>query len=139
MHLIDKHMYPKNYFFAVTKEGVDGRRSMLLEGGHRRRASSSATSTGGGGGAPTNGAAARRHSLRQSEALKEGETTESKTSTNNTKQQQPKPQGSREAVPPKESVDIDMDNLTGAMSSLRFIPPSIRFGHRKGKSGFSQN
>ncbi|KAG7120783.1 hypothetical protein HYQ45_014744 [Verticillium longisporum] len=25
MHLIDKHMYPKNFFFAVTKAGIDGR------------------------------------------------------------------------------------------------------------------
>ncbi|KAI1247276.1 hypothetical protein MGN70_011163 [Eutypa lata] len=141
MHLIDKHMYPKNYFFAVTREGVDGRRSMLLEGGHRRRASSSATSTGGGGGAPTNGAAAaKRHSLRQSGTLKEGEATEKPPANNTKQQQQSKQQGSRESTPqlPKESVDVTMDDLTGAMSALRFVPPSIRFGHRKGKSGFSQ-
>ncbi|KAK7756146.1 hypothetical protein SLS62_001738 [Diatrype stigma] len=140
MHLIDKHMYPKNYFFAVTKEGVDGRRSMLLEGGHRRRASSSATSTGGGGGgvggAPTNGAAAaKRHSLRQAEALKKGETTEPRPSSA-PKQQQQQPTASPR--PPKgESVDVAMEDLAGAMSALRFVPPSIRFGHGKGKSGFS--
>ncbi|KAH0494219.1 hypothetical protein TgHK011_000847 [Trichoderma gracile] len=39
LHLIDKHMYPKNFFFAVTKEGIDGKRSLLIENGHRRRSS----------------------------------------------------------------------------------------------------
>ncbi|MBE3046571.1 hypothetical protein IMZ48_29385, partial [Candidatus Bathyarchaeota archaeon] len=37
LHLIDKHTYPKNFFFALTKEGIDGRNSLLLEAGHRRR------------------------------------------------------------------------------------------------------
>lgn len=36
---------------------------------------------------------------------------------------------------PKEAPDVDMDDLTGAMSSMTFIPRSVRFG-RGGKSGF---
>lgn len=36
---------------------------------------------------------------------------------------------------PKEVPDVDMDDLTGAMSSMTFIPRSVRFG-RGGKSGF---
>ncbi|RYP80376.1 hypothetical protein DL770_006244 [Monosporascus sp. CRB-9-2] len=125
-HLIDKHLYPKNYFFAVTKEGVDGRRSMLLEGGHRRRASSSATSTGAPKGAT------RRNSLRQAEASKEG-AGESKPVA------EQKPAQGLEAKPPaKESVDVAMEDLTGAMSALQFVPPNIRFGRGRGKSGFSK-
>ncbi|ROV88579.1 hypothetical protein VSDG_09132 [Cytospora chrysosperma] len=30
-HLIERHMYPANYFFAVTKVGIDRRQSMLVE------------------------------------------------------------------------------------------------------------
>ncbi|RYP25795.1 hypothetical protein DL768_011827 [Monosporascus sp. mg162] len=125
-HLIDKHLYPKNYFFAVTREGVDGRRSMLLEGGHRRRASSSATSTGAPNGA------ARRTSQRKAEAPKEG-AGESKPVA-----EQKSTQGLEAKSPAKESVDVAMEDLTGAMSALQFVPPSIRFGRGRGKSGFSK-
>lgn len=38
---------------------------------------------------------------------------------------------------PKEVPDVDMDDLTGAMSSLAFIPRSVKFG-RGGKSGFAR-
>ncbi|RYO78943.1 hypothetical protein DL766_008620 [Monosporascus sp. MC13-8B] len=125
-HLIDKHLYPKNYFFAVTKEGVDGRRSMLLEGGYRRRASSSATNAGAPNGA------ARRNSLRQTEAS-EGGAGKSKPAA-----EQKLTQGLEVKPPTKESVDVAMEDLTGAMSALQFVPPNIRFGRGKGKSGFSK-
>ncbi len=119
---------------------------MLLEGGHRRRASSSAattiSSTGvplNGTGAPATAAAAKRHSLRLSETLKKGTTPGDivRRDDDNTKEQ-PK-QVSQETPPhPKEPVDVTMEDLTGAMSALRFVPPSIRFGHGKGRSGFSR-
>ncbi len=44
-HLIDKHMYPRNFFFAVTRDGIDGRRSLLEDGSHRHRRRSSAYKT----------------------------------------------------------------------------------------------
>jgi hypothetical protein len=113
MHLIDKHMYPKNFFFAVTKDGIDGRRSMLLEGGHRRRSSVAATAA----------ASAKAQSSGQ-------ETSGSKTvggsaddNSSNLKQK-PKP-------------DVAMEDLTGAMSALQFVPASIRFG-RGGRAGFAK-
>ncbi|KAI1393409.1 uncharacterized protein F4822DRAFT_384554 [Hypoxylon trugodes] len=117
-HLIDKHMYPKNYFFAVTKEGVDGRQSLLLEGGHRRRSSTATTVSG-----PKT--AARRHSLQKPENLKSG-TKEQRT-------EKPKV-----VPPPAEAPDTEMEDLTGAMSALQFVPTSVRFGHRKGKTGFAR-
>lgn len=116
-HLIDKHMYPKNYFFAVTKEGVDGRQSLLLEGGHRRRRSSTATNAGGTKGT------ARRQSLRQTEVPK--------PST-----EEPQVQAAKDGSSPVEVPDTEMEDLAGAMSALQFVPTSIRFGHRKGKTGF---
>ncbi|KAI8962479.1 hypothetical protein F5Y11DRAFT_191438 [Daldinia sp. FL1419] len=108
-HLIDKHMYPKNYFFGVTKDGVDGRQSLLIESGHRRRRSSTATN---GSGPKTNG---RRQSLRQVD------TETSKTTSH-----------------PDEVPDTEMEDLAGAMSALQFVPTSIRFGHRKGIAGFAK-
>ncbi|XXH04627.1 Component of the SF3b subcomplex of the U2 snRNP [Hypoxylon texense] len=118
-HLIDKHMYPKNYFFAVTKEGVDGRQSLLLEGGHRRRRSSTATV---GSGPKT---AVRRQSLQKTEVSKPNP-------------EEPKTQTSKAAAAPVETPDTEMEDLAGAMSALQFVPMSIRFGHRKGKTGFAK-
>jgi len=36
--------------------------------------------------------------------------------------------------------DTDMDSLTGAMSSLKFVPQSVRFGRGRGRGrgGFSR-
>ncbi|KAI2466023.1 hypothetical protein F4781DRAFT_370834 [Annulohypoxylon bovei var. microspora] len=118
-HLIDKHMYPKNYFFAVTKEGVDGRQSLLLEGGHRRRRSSTATN---GSGSKSTG---RRQSLRQTESAKPVA-------------EEPAKEVSKQVSSPAEVPDTDMEDLAGAMSALQFIPATIRFGHRKGKTGFAK-
>ncbi|OTB20681.1 hypothetical protein K445DRAFT_313172 [Daldinia sp. EC12] len=114
-HLIDKHMYPKNYFFAVTRDGVDGRQSLLIE--HRRRRSSTATN---GSGPKTTG---RRQSLRQTEAPKEAP---------NSGAQESKTEAPKTAPAPAEAPDTEMEDLAGAMSALRFVPTSIRFGHRKG-------
>jgi hypothetical protein len=124
-HLIDKHMYPPNFFFAITRDGVDGRRSMLLEGGHRRRRSS------------TDIKHSRRNSLVGPAKAKQ----QSAPSV--------KPEGAKEK--PLEdgpdfdmvdkasgSPDVEMDDLAGAMSSLRFVPRSIRFG-RGGRAGFAKS
>lgn len=110
-HLIDKHMYPKNFFFAITRDGVDGRRSMLLEGGHRRRRSSTAT----------------RHS-RQNSLVGSGKA-----------EQESVPSIKHEEAEeiPSERRDVDMDDLVGGMSSLHFVPRSIRFG-RGGRAGFAK-
>ncbi|KAI1465276.1 uncharacterized protein F4812DRAFT_462119 [Daldinia caldariorum] len=118
-HLIDKHMYPKNYFFAVTRDGVDGRQSLLIESGHRRRRSSTTTN---GSGPKTAG---RRQSLRQTE-------------TPNSGAQESQAEVPKAAPPPAEAPDTEMEDLAGAMSALRFIPTSIRFGHRRGIAGFAR-
>ncbi|KAI1108192.1 hypothetical protein F5Y14DRAFT_459975 [Nemania sp. NC0429] len=123
-HLIDKHMYPKNYFFALTKDGIDGRHSLLLDNGHRRRRSSTATT------ASVSKTAQRRQSLRQAEAPKQGE--------ERTEVAQVRPQESTETPRPTEAPDVEMDGLANAMSALQFVPTSVKFGRGKGKSGFAK-
>jgi hypothetical protein len=117
MHLIDKHMYPKNFFFAVTRDGIDGRRSLLLEGGHRRRRSSVATTT----------------SLAKPPHGRGPAGTE--TTDGSTEHPQAEETGGQS---PKQVPDAEMDDLAGAMSSLQFVPPSIRFGRGGRKAGFSK-
>ncbi|KAI1434914.1 hypothetical protein GGR50DRAFT_363325 [Xylaria sp. CBS 124048] len=127
-HLIDKHMYPKNYFFALTKDGIDGRHSLLLDEGHRRRRSSTATT------ASTSKAPERRLSLRRAkpppsppkDARKEaGSTTTSLPD-------------SPEKAAPAQVPDVEMDSITSAMGALQFVPMSVRFGRGRGKMGFAK-
>lgn len=115
LHLIDKHMYPKNYFFAITRDGVEGRRSMLLEGGHRRRRSSLATKD------------SRRASLM---STRTADTTSSDGETSGARNE-------TAANGQAPGRDVEMDELSGAMSSLQFIPHSVRFG-RGGRAGFQK-
>ncbi|KAI0480430.1 hypothetical protein GGR56DRAFT_626114 [Xylariaceae sp. FL0804] len=124
-HLIDKHMYPKNYFFAVTKDGIDGRRSLLADGGHHRRRSSTAATAGGAK------AASRRQSLRQPETL----TPETAESGDKPEQDPTPPQneGSEVRVP-----EVEMEDLATKMSALQFVPTSVKFGRGKGKTGFAK-
>lgn len=122
LHLIDKHMYPKNFFFAVTKEGIDGKRSLLIETGHRRRSSA--------------GSQAQAKELRR-----RANTLEKEAPNSDEKPQAPLPSTTTQAdggkAKPEKSVDTDMADLTGAMSALQFVPSSIRFG--RGRPGFAKS
>ncbi|CAG7555385.1 unnamed protein product [Fusarium equiseti] len=128
MHLIDKHMYPKNFFFAVTKDGIDGRRSLLNDGSHHRRRSS------------TNSQAIK--SSRRRASLKEGESTSPQQEPKSPQQQSPRSpksptlQKTEAKKGNNKPTDTEMADLTGAMSSLSFVPPSVRFG--RGRAGFSK-
>lgn len=118
MHLVDKHMYPKNFFFAITREGIDGRRSLLLEGRTRRRRSSAATVS----------------SRPQSSQSQEQEPLAAEEPTETTKER-PVSDSGREN--PEQQPDQEMADLTSAMSSLQFVPMSVRFGRGR-RAGFSK-
>lgn len=118
LHLIDKHMYPKNFFFAVTRDGIDGRRSMLLEGGHRQRRPSTTTPQARRDSL-TNTVRAGQKAMKQSDAA-DGNPIE-----------EPFPVCS-------EPHDVEMDGLAGALSSLKFVPRGLQFGRGGGKAGFAK-
>ncbi|KAK1971904.1 zinc finger protein [Colletotrichum sublineola] len=125
MHLIDKHSFPKNYFFAVTKEGIDGRRSLLVEGGHHRRKSSGAFGTTKESkrrsGTQESSAPQARESGRPDDAVTKISTESPPTDPVTT-----------------ERPDTEMDDLAGAMSALHFVPNSVRFGRGGGRAGFAK-
>ncbi|KAK6207476.1 zinc finger protein [Colletotrichum tabaci] len=125
MHLIDKHSFPKNYFFALTREGIDGRRSLLVEGGHHQRKSSGTFST-------------TKESKRRSSIL-ESSTPQGKESQapGNAAIKTSKEPGLTESAI-AEHLDTEMDDLAGAMSALQFVPNSVRFGRGGGRAGFAK-
>jgi len=129
MHLIDKHMYPRNYFFAVTKEGTDGRRSLLLEGGHRRRRSSGAAY------------ASPKQSRRRASTLERGAAGQSNRGGEAQAEAPAKDKSTEESKTSSadQPADTEMDGLAGALSALQFVPQSIRFGRRGGRAGFAKS
>jgi hypothetical protein len=118
-HLVDKHLFPKNYDFFIVNSGIDGRRSMLRPGidahGHRK-------------------------SSRERRCSSATDATQSTEATSVSQQT-----GDVEAAAPAiakttESIeDAVMDSVTKSMSSLQFVPRSVTFGKRKGKSGFAKS
>ncbi|KHN95117.1 C2H2 type zinc finger domain protein [Metarhizium album ARSEF 1941] len=121
LHMIDKHMYPKNFFFGVTKEGIDGRRSLLVEGDHRRRRSSTASIA--------HEARRRAGTLKEQDAGSKDDVKHMKLLSSD---------HVKETTSKRENVDADMADLTETMSALQFVPHSIRFG-RGGRAGFSKS
>lgn len=115
-------MFPQNYYFAVSRTGIDGRRSLLVERRERRT-----SSTGALGSAKESG---RRSSLMDDASQPSGAAVIERGEF-------------REKTPADEAnvddrADEDMEDLTCAMSALRFIPHSIKFGRGGGRAGFAR-
>lgn len=116
--MIDKHAYPKDYDFIVVNTGVDNRASMLISGRHRRRSS-----------------ATHRKDIEE-RAKRRNSTLETITGTD-------KDQAGGETTADEDKntptpKDVNMTGLTSAMSSLKFVPTSVRFGRGRGRGGFSR-
>ncbi|KAK4249951.1 hypothetical protein C7999DRAFT_29626 [Corynascus novoguineensis] len=125
MHLIDKHMYPKNFFFAITREGIDGRCSLLLESRGRHRRSSTAEA---------------RHlqptqAQTKAQAYGQAERLDGAGELAAAADDRQAPGSGRQS--PEQPPDEKMEDLTSAMSSLRFVPMSVRFGRGK-RAGFAK-
>ena len=134
MHLIDKHMYPKNFFFAITKDGIDGRRSLLQEPGHHRRRSSISIA---GAGSSSADHRPRQPGPDQDAGQAETGAASSADGQSGSTRAETVEKGNPEAGA-REVRDTEMDDLAGAMSALQFVPPSVRFGRGGGKAGFSK-
>jgi hypothetical protein len=124
MHLIDKHMFPKDYDFYVVNDGIDRRSSMLRSGRHQRRSS------------------AQHHMTEIEERTRRRASTLEIVDPEEDEKGVPKsPVNPEVLTPPSSRDDEDMEDLSGAMSALKFVPSSVRFGGRgrgRGRGGFSR-
>ena len=102
LHLVDKHLFPKDYDFYIINDGIDYRSSLLKSGRQRMRNS-----------------AAQQMTDADDKTQGRSSTLESTT----------------------EDDSHDIEGLTGAMSALKFVPPSVRFGRGRGggRGGFSKS
>jgi Mg-chelatase subunit ChlI len=131
MHLIDKHAFPKDYDFYVVNDGIDQRSSMLRSGRHRRRSSAAQHKT------VIEDRARRRTST--IENAPGATVSENTSSSGNNENMQQGNANAETAVTPATKQDVEMDDLAGAMSALKFVPPSVKFGRSKGRGGFSRS
>lgn len=131
MHLIDKHMFPKNYDFFIVNSGIDRRSSMLRP---RHRQASSASSR------------ALLRDRQGSISQKHVTTLEHSHGETQMDLERPLPlvpaAEDLNATIPKQtsySTDVDMERLASNMSTLRFAPSSVRFGRGGRRGGFSRS
>jgi hypothetical protein len=126
MHLIDKHMFPKDYDFYVVNDGIDRRSSMLRSGKHRRRNSAAQHMT------------EIEERRRRNSIMKTSNALQKQVGSDDSEGAQ---EESSDMGPEGTKKDVDMDGLAGAMSALKFVPPSVRFGRGggRGRGGFSRS
>jgi hypothetical protein len=124
MHLIDKHLFPKDYDFYVVNDGIDHRTSMLRIGRHRKRSS-----------AAQHLAEIEERARRRSSTLETVAGTDRQESSDDAAEAP----AENKILTPRD-VNVDIEGLTGAMSALKFVPPSVRFGRGagRGRGGFSK-
>lgn len=133
MHLIDKHMFPKNYDFFIVNSGIDKRSSMLRT---RHRRPSSAASRAlyrehqANGGSKSSMPAEKE----TKEALMDPAMPSIPTAIEPTSIRSGKASGAQE-----NPSDVDMDSLSSTLNALKFVPPSVRFGRGGRKGGFSRS
>ena len=131
LHLIDKHGFPKNYHFMVIEWGLKGRRSLLqdIKGppvkpkeelnadatARKDRASNTSRQKAIGAEHDVSGAGGAQKQIQQYNA----------PST------MPIPVPTPKQDTPPSQGDAGLDNLSKAMSSLMFVPMSVRRKNKK--------
>ncbi|KAG8161435.1 hypothetical protein KVR01_008422 [Diaporthe batatas] len=165
-HLIETHKYPTNYFFAVTKAGVDRRQSMLVnrkeskprthhrdnahqqgrKGGKKESGKDATPGVAEGNGIQVNATANDRAvepvDVAMDDPVSQDQPNSDIGKDNNrgaTSSNVAALEASSDILPKHQAVhdrktaaqDTDMEQLTGAMSSLKFVPRNVRLASKK--------
>ncbi|RVX68115.1 hypothetical protein B0A52_08256 [Exophiala mesophila] len=121
LHLIDKHLFPKNYNFRIVDSGIDKSISMLRDG-RRRRVSTTADQL-----------YARIQPGRDFKADRDIQVEKKGTAIDNTAASATGHPEARSANPTERPgsksthhvSDASMNDLDQSMAALRFVPPSV--------------
>lgn len=121
-HLVKSHMFPNNYFFAVTKYGIDERRSMLCNPkGEKYRNNARRSKT-----IPINDT--------EKPTVAKQATSRTEASKDTVMAESPPDAADLQAA---AAVDTEMEDLTEALSSMKFVPRTVRFGPKQ-RVGFAR-
>ena len=137
-HLVDGHGFPRNYEWRVVEQGVDGKRSLLREEKPERTRRRSLTLQKKIGVQSTGKATKDAESEMDVDQV---EKEMVKLSSQTTELSIAAVVSARDSkvLPPAADEAMEIDDLVGAMSSLRFVPPSVRFGKGKGRPKSSKS
>jgi len=131
MHLVDKHGFPPNYDFFIVNDGMDRRQSLLRSNNDRlhhksRLIDDHKTDERGVLNLGATDMAGGSHTS-ENVIADEAQSTESQNLHSCGKESSP-----------RRKTEHELENITRAMSALKFLPPSVRFGRRGGRSGFAK-
>lgn len=130
--MIDKHLFPKDFDFNIIRTGIDRRSSLLKSGRPVKR-----DQLGGGREATDGNSIGPKHP--NDGELETQLAAEPKQEDKMDVDDQPVVSSTSSVV---TKPDVEMDDLARAMSSLKFVPPSVRFGRGggqvKGRGGLSK-
>lgn len=125
LHLIDKHLFPRNYHFRIVDSGIDKSISMLHDG-RRRRVSTTADQSHAGG------QQGRGSKLEGDTQLQKMRTIIDNTPATATATATPRPEARAPAPTERSSSqsghhvsDTSMNELNQSMAALRFVPQSV--------------
>ncbi|CUS10814.1 unnamed protein product [Tuber aestivum] len=132
MHLIDKHHFPKEYNWNIVKWGIDKCTSLLT----RKRSPpqtfiTGETPTTGGRDKPRSANSIHKGELERPLRANDNLVVATGATAGGTQQRVQNGEGSK-SVLKAENKEVDMDDITFTMSSLKLVPTSIRFGRRGG-------
>lgn len=111
MHLIDKHMFPRNYDFHIVNHGSDNRTSLLRPEGKSRQKQSKA---------PTK--------------VVDQDTTEDLHASDHMETEVNEISNSNDSA-----KDDSMDDIADSMAALKFVPKSVTFGRVRQRGGLSRS
>ncbi|CAD0106500.1 unnamed protein product [Aureobasidium uvarum] len=112
MHLVDKHMFPRNYDFHIINHGSDNRTSLLRPEGKSFQK--------------------RPKALREQSVIEDDATGVHASDSMET--------GEKVVDDLHESTkDESMDDIVDSMAALKFVPKSVTFGRIHQRGGFSKS
>jgi hypothetical protein len=126
-------MFPKNYDFFIVNSGIDKRSSMLRS--RHRKLSSAATRASARDQKPVSSSGAcDALELDSGSSLPDSPMMSSDAAQNTTSDERAK-----DSIDPREFHDAAVEDLTSTMSTLKFIPTSVRFGRGGRRGGLSRS
>jgi hypothetical protein len=131
-HCIDKHCFPQDYDFRIIQTGL-GQRTSMLQSGRGRRGSLQQKQRLG-----VDVRRRERAATLEKMSVPAPDVKEEERSEDDMREDPHQIPVRAEAVKFKKP-DSEVDSLAGAMSALRFVPPSVRLGRKPGGNGFSRS
>jgi hypothetical protein len=114
MHLVDKHMFPRNYDFHIVNHGSDNRTSLLRPEAKTHQ---------------------KQNNARRNQNITQEDINEENTHASDVMDVEEKKIDNLD----QSTEDKSMDDVADSMAALKFVPKSVSFGRSRQRGGFSKS